>query len=231
MGRAESQHYHGAAGDQYHAGKRQIPAPADEWVARSRAAKLRPWVPPDCHVFELGAGYGWNLAFLECAAKTAWEPAEAVRARWAEWGIAFNRDWRSDLTGRIDRVVCHHVLEHVTDPLGDLASLRALLNPAGRLILHVPFERERRYRNFNPSEPNHHLFSWNPQTLGNLVLEAGFKIETLQLRRYGYDRFAARLALKMGLGGRGFAIMRNLLVALRPLLEVELVASLPPARR
>lgn len=231
MGRAESQNYHGASGDEYHAGKRQIPAPADEWVARSRAAKLRPWIPPVSRVFELGAGYGWNLAFLECAAKFAWEPAESVRARWGEWGIVFNPDWRAELAGKIDRVVCHHVLEHVTDPLGDLASIRGLLSPGGRLILHVPFEQERRYRKFDPAEPNHHLFSWNPQTLGNLALEAGFNIEALQLRRYGYDRFAARLALKMGLREGGFSVLRKLLGSLRPLLEVELIASFQASPR
>lgn len=225
MGRAESQHYHGASGDQYHAGKRQIPAPAELWVARLRASKFRPWVDPGHRVFELGAGYGWNLAALPCASKAAWEPSEQVRSRWGEWGIEFQPDWRGQSAGWVDRVICHHVLEHVTDPLGDLVALRGLLEPSGCLILHVPHERERRLRRYDPKEPNHHLFSWNPQTIGNLVVEAGFNLDMVRLRRYGYDRFAARVALSLGGGEAGFRAFRSLLILARPLWEIELVAS------
>jgi len=42
--------------------------------------------------------------------------------------------------------------------------------------LFVPYEKERKYRHYDSKEPNHHLYSWNVQTLGNLVEEIGFKV-------------------------------------------------------
>ena len=78
---------------------------------------------------------------------------------------------------------------------------------------------------FDPAEPNHHLFAWNVQTLGNLVMVAGFTLRTAGLRRYGYDRFAAKLAVKLHAGERGFRRLRAFGQTLRPLREVVGVAT------
>jgi hypothetical protein len=93
--------------------------------------------------------------------------------------------------------------------------------------LAVPFETERRLRRYRPKEPNHHLFSWNPQTLGNLVADSGFVIQDARLRVYGYDRWAARWAVRLRLGERGFRTLRWWLRFLRPLREVVVVARVP----
>jgi hypothetical protein len=105
-----------------------------------------------------------------------------------------------------------------------LRQLARILKPSGKLILHVPWERERRYSHYRADEPNHHLFNWNAQNVGNLASVLGYQIESVSIRRYGYDRFAANLAVRLCLGQRGFRLIRACLIALRPLREVELVA-------
>jgi Methyltransferase domain len=65
-----------------------------------------------------------------------------------------------------------------------LEQIGELLAPGGRMILCVPFETTRRHRQFCPDDADRHLFSWNVQTLGNLVTSVGFKIEHIGLRAF-----------------------------------------------
>jgi hypothetical protein len=92
-------------------------------------------------------------------------------------------------------------------------------------LLFVPYERERRYRSYHPGESNHHLYSWNVQTLGNLIEDMGFKVMTAGIQKFGYDRFAAVLADRLGLGESGFRLIRISLHLLRPAFEVRIAAQ------
>ena len=215
--------YRGEAGRAYHENKRALPLVAVPWVSRARAELFRPHVRPDDSVFEFGCGYGWNLAGLRCARRVGHDVAENVRADVAAAGAGFVEQTSTLPDGSFEVAICHHALEHVPDPLGVLGEIRRLLRPGGCLLLAVPYESEGRYRRFDPAEPNHHLFAWNVQTLGNLVGVAGFGLREGGLRRYGYDRFAAKLAVKLRAGERGFRLLRAVGRTLRPLREVALV--------
>jgi SAM-dependent methyltransferase len=139
-------------------------------------------------------------------------------------GIEFVTDTTglSDATAEV--VLCHHALEHVLEPAAVMREFARILRPGGRLVVHVPWEVERRYARYDPAEPNHHLYHWNAQNLGNLAALLGWKVEAVRVRRYGYDRFASKLAVRLRLGGLGFRFLRSVAIALRPLREVELVA-------
>jgi SAM-dependent methyltransferase len=219
-------HYRGEAGRRYHAVKRGVPAQALSWVARLRAEKLRFLVGPTDTVFEYGCGAGWNLAAVPAARRLGFDVAEFLRAEVERHGIEFVADTAPLPSGLADVVICHHALEHLSEPLAALAEMRRLLKSGGRLGVWVPFERERRYRRFDPAEPNHHLFSWTVQSLGNLVTAAGFTVRQAGLARYGYDRFAAVWAVRLGLGEAGFRALRRMLITVRPLWEVTLTAGL-----
>lgn len=221
--------YRGDSGRAYHEGKRGLPEAALPWVYRLRARKFQPWLKPDATVVELGVGAGWNLAGLKCARRVGCDAADSsgLQERLHRLGISFVPDLSRIADGSADVAICHHTLEHLLEPAAALRELQRILRPGGRLILHVPWERERRYARFNPAEPNHHLHGWNAQTLGNLVTVLGWRIEQLTVRRYGYDRFAASLALKLHVGEPGFHFLRAALITLVPLQEVELVAALP----
>jgi SAM-dependent methyltransferase len=218
-----AQHYQGQEGRRYHESKRAIPELTVPWVARLRAEKLQPYVRPTDVVLEYGVGYGWNLLELKCALKLGFDVSDFLRPELEKQKIEFVDAARSESCA--DVVICHHTLEHVLNPAQTLEEIRRILRPNGKLLLYVPFEKERRYRHFNSTEPNHHLYSWNVQTLGNLVLECGFTIESAGIGEFGYDRFAAKLALKMKLGERGFRLLRSAVHLVQPGLEVRVVAK------
>lgn len=216
--------YRGAAGHEYHEGKRALAPAAREWVMRLRAEKFQPHVRSDAVVFELGVGSGWNLGKLNCARKLGADAADFLAETIQAAGIQFVANTRELPDGVADVVICHHALEHLAEPLGALHEMRRLLNSQGRLVLHVPWERETRYARYRADEPNHHLYTWNAQTLGNLVAVAGLEVLQVRVRAYGYDRVAANLAVKLHLGESGFRMVRAMMVRLRPLREVELLA-------
>jgi SAM-dependent methyltransferase len=220
-------HYRGEAGRVYHQSKRGLPEQAIPWVAALRARKLAPRVGAPDTVLEYGVGAGWNLAALRCRRKIGFDVAGFLEPSLRALGIEFVADTRSLPDALAEVVLCHHTLEHLLQPPEALAEMRRLLKPAGRLLLYVPFEREGRYEHFRPDEPNHHLYSWNVQTLGNLVQEAGFQVSEAGIGEFGYSRFAAAWAAKLRLGQPGFRCLRRLLHFIRPGFEVRLLAVKP----
>ncbi len=218
------QRYEGADGRAYHETKRSIPDEAYPWVARLRAKKIAPYVNADDSVLEYGVGMGWNLAELHCKRKVGFDVSEHLEDILAAHGIEFIKDIKAVEDSSMDVVICHHALEHTPVPPDVLKEIARLLRPGGRLLLFVPFEKERRYRSYNPDEPNHHLYSWNVQTIGNLVREVGFDVQQARLGRFGYARFAAVRAKRLGLGEPGFGLIRILVHLIAPMLEVRIIA-------
>lgn len=217
-------HYRGDAGRRYHLEKRGLPEAARPWVARLRARKFAPYIRADDFVLEYGAGAGWNLAELICQRKIGFDVADFLAPSLAGQGIEFVSETQTLPDAVADVVLCHHTLEHVLHPVEALREMRRLLKAEGRLLLYVPYERQRAGAEFRRDEPNHHLYSWNTQTLGNLVEETGFKVVESGLGEFGYSRFAAAWAVKLGLGEGGFRCLRRALHLLRPLSEVRIIA-------
>ncbi len=218
-------HYVGDSGRAYHARRFAIPDAAYDWVARSRARKIAPQVSAAHTVVEFGVGHGWNLAALECRERVGVDVGAHVAPIVREHGIRFVEHPEELRSGSADVLICHHVLEHVPDPAATLAELHRILSPTGRLLLFVPYETERRFRRYTTDEPDHHLFSWTPQSLGNLVHDCGFSVDSAGLGEFGYDRIAAAWACRLGLGELGFRLLRRLALAVRPAREVRIVAT------
>jgi len=222
-----TQRYQGRQGRAYHEVKRGIPDVAFPWVATSRAAQLARFVTPHDTVLEYGVGSGWNLAGLPCGRKLGYDLHQGLRPVLERQGIEFVEDLSTMADGSVDVVLCRHVLEHTPDPLAALSRIHRVLRVDGRLVLIVPYEFSRRGRRFDPEEPNHHVYAWNVQTLGNLVTDAGFTVQRAGLGRYGYDRFAAVWAVRLRMGRLGFRVIRRLGQCLVPLREVHLLAVKP----
>jgi SAM-dependent methyltransferase len=218
--------YSADMGKAYHDTKRFIPDRAYPWVARLRAEKIAPYVSENDTVLEYGVGTGWNVAELKCKRRLGYDLSEHLAPVLDSHGVEFLKDITTVADGSIDAVICHHVLEHTSNPPEVLEQIKRMLCRDGKLLLFVPYEKERRYRCYNPQEPNHHLYSWNVQTLGNLVEDIGFKVVQAWVGRFGYDRFAAVWAARLCLGEIGYRFIRGLAHLLKPAFEVRIVASI-----
>ena len=218
--------YSGTAGAAYHS-RRQLPPAAEEWICAIRAEKFQPWIKPGDRVFEYGVGFGWNLARLQCAEKAGCDVAPGLQTVVEGKGIRFVADPAALPGATFDVVICHHTLEHLRHPAGALAIIRNLLKPGGTLLLHVPYEKERKYRRHNPADKAGHLYSWTPSSLSNLVISEGYELLAAGLQRFRFDRAAAVVALKLKIGEPGYRFLRRAGQLLLPEYEIALVAQKP----
>ena len=219
------QRYSGEKGKQYHQSKRSIPDAAYQWIAKLRAAKIQPHINKTYTVLEYGVGTGWNLAELDCERKLGFDLSVHLEPVLRSHDIEFVKDIKNIDDASVDVVICHHMLEHTGNPPEILKEIKRILRGNGKLLLFVPFEKERRYRQFDPDEPNHHLYSWNVQTMGNLVSDIGFTIVQGKVREFGYDRFAAVWAVRLGLGQTGYRFIRKAIHLIKPASEVYIMAK------
>jgi SAM-dependent methyltransferase len=217
--------YKGEQGKAYHHGKRALPENAVPWVARLRAEKIQKYVRETDCILEIGIGFGWNLAELRCAKRVGFDIENSLADSVMRSKITFVEKIEDMPSGSFDVILSHHMLEHVITPASTLQECHRLLRPGGTLLLFVPWEKERRYTSYNPEEPNHHLYSWNVQTLGTLVTESGFDVREAGVRKFSYDRFAAAWANKFCAGEIGFRLLRGFFLFLRPAYEVFVCAT------
>lgn len=222
------QRYTGQDGTTYHAAVHVQDRFVLKVLAEQRSRKFQPLVKPNDTVLEFGAGLGVNLLNLRCERRVAFDASDAGREICRAAGVEFTTDIADLQAERFSVVICHHVLEHVPDPIQVLEQIGEFLAPGGRMILCVPFETTRRHRQFRPDDADHHLFAWNVQTLGNLVTSVGFKIEQIGLRAFGFEQRLAFLAKY------GQPFYQTGLWAVRipfPIQEILLVAQNPQSDR
>jgi ubiquinone/menaquinone biosynthesis C-methylase UbiE len=213
----------------YHQISHGIPEESVPWVTHFRAEKFTPFVAANDTVVELGVGHGWNLAGLDCHKKIGADVARNVASIVEAQGINFTTNTAELESSSANVVICHHVLEHLENPQTMLKEGARLLKPGGRLVLHVPYEMQRKFRKYKPGHFDQHLYSWNPQTFGNLVALEGLTIEKISIQPYGYERAASVWASRLKLGEQGFRALRWLAWMAKPAYEIGLVAVKPAA--
>ena len=89
----------------------------------------------------------------------------------------------------------------------------------------MPFDFERRFRAYDASDQNHHLFSWNVQSLSKLLEASGFTVLRRGLRRFGYERIAARWVERLSLPDWAFTLLVSAAQALKPAYELAFVVT------
>ena len=124
---------------------------------------------------------------------------------------------------QFDLVILSHVMEHLLEPAKMLEQIGGLLKPGGEFLVIVPLEAPA--RKISPRDDNHHLYSWNAQTLNEFLLACGFSARSLSVKRYGFDRFAANLAVRLMGGYSLYRLLLFLLRAIRPGYEIQAIAS------
>ncbi len=224
MNKTVSNQYTGKNGEDYHKKVHSVPEPANKWIANHRKRKISIYIKENDNVLEYGVGMGWNIMSLKNSTKIGYDIALNLSNILEEHGIHFVSNINELKESSFDVVICHHVIEHVSNPPIVLADIHRLLRKEGKLLLFVPYEKEKVYRKYNPNEPNQHLYSWNVQTLGKLVELNGYKVITGKIREFGYDRFASIWADKLKIGEKGFLILKKIFHFIRPRKEVFILA-------
>ncbi|TMQ10555.1 MAG: class I SAM-dependent methyltransferase, partial [Deltaproteobacteria bacterium] len=129
--------------------------------------------------------------------------AAAATARGHDVFAGTIEDFARDRPGlRFDAIFAQHVLEHVPDPRGFLATARALLSPGGKLVLCVP-NFEARLRKVARSgwgwyQVPVHLHHFSSRALHRLLDDAGLAVEAERTR--GGDTLFLMLSALQTLG-------------------------------
>jgi SAM-dependent methyltransferase len=181
---AVGQHYQGELGEEYYAWQRQ----GARLGAELELPKFAPYVTPDSTVVDFGCGTGYLLELLGAREGIGVEANEAARRDAAARGLRVVAASADLPAAEADVVISNHALEHTLRPLDELRELRRVLRPDGRIVLYLPLDDWRRQRRRDPTDVNHHLYTWTPQLLANLLDEAGFEVLEARVVTYAWPQ-------------------------------------------
>lgn len=170
-------------------------------IARQHLKFLRRSVraPAGLRLLDIGCSSGLFLdvagdaGFEVCGAELS--PDTAAFAR-EHFGLEVHAgDWRKAgyADASFDVITLFDVVEHLPDPLGELAAVRRLLKPGGLLLQSTPnidglfprasYRLARRLDYWPHPEPPHHLYQFSDRTLAELTERAGYEVTRIDQTR------------------------------------------------
>ncbi|MBV9357610.1 MAG: class I SAM-dependent methyltransferase [Chloroflexi bacterium] len=132
-------------------------------------------------MLDFACGSGQLLSLLRAGRKVGVEINQAAVAAGRQRGLEIYGRIEDVPPGSVDVVISNHGLEHTLEPHRMLTELRRLTRPGGRLVLYLPVDSWWRERSYDPHDVNHHLYTWTPLLLGNLLTDAGWQVQRAQL--------------------------------------------------
>jgi SAM-dependent methyltransferase len=178
-----SRHYLAATGARYFDWQSQ----GGEIGAVLEARKFASHVRSSDRVVDFGCGSGGVLAKLDARDKLGIEVNEAARVFAASLGIKTVTSAEELPAHTADVVISNHALEHALSPLHELRALHRILRTGGKLVLWLPIDDWRAQKiSSEEVDRNHHLFTWTPVLLRNLLAEAGFEVVHCKVVAYAW---------------------------------------------
>jgi 2-polyprenyl-3-methyl-5-hydroxy-6-metoxy-1,4-benzoquinol methylase len=178
-----SAHYAGNAGAQYVLGRQSDP---HQLGYRINSAYFEPYLKSSDVILDFGCGNGGMLRVLREHVSRAdgleVNPHAAELAKEAQANIYTSLDELPDFQV-YDAIVSNHVLEHVRDVPSTLERLRMTLKQSGLLLVKVPIDdwRAGHQRKWSGADRDHHLQTWTPRLMGNVLCEAGYVPLTIDI--------------------------------------------------
>lgn len=169
-------------------------------------------------ILDYGCGMGQNMYKLP----------NAMGYDISEYSVGFAKQKGLDATNSLedipeesfDYVFSSHVLEHHPHPKTMIESMRSKLKPGHDLLLIIPHERHGK-ASFQ-LDLNQHLYTWNFQTINNLLISSGFEIKKNQyLRGAGYNKLLFLNKISTNL----YFAVTNLVSRLAGIKEIMVVAT------
>jgi SAM-dependent methyltransferase len=188
-GERVGRHYSGERGEAYLTYQRRY----GELGAELNRFKFEPHVRPTDAVLDFGCGIGVLLERLDAADKTGVEVSDLARRAARERGLRVVASTGELADASADVVISNHALEHVLSPLEELRELRRVLRTTGKLVVWLPIDDWRAQRRPR-ADPNHHLYTWTPLLLSNLLEEAGFEVRECRVVTHAWPPFTSALA-------------------------------------
>ena len=200
-----SNHYQDAAGKCYAGHKQSDPY--------SLGYKLnfdyfKPYLQPTDIVLDFGCGNGGMLHLLKKHVRRAEglevNPYAADTARSLGLKVYSNLSELPQAPA-YDVVISNHVLEHIRDASTTLERVRESMKSGGILLMKLPLEdwRARDHRSWSKDDIDHHLQTWTPKLIGNVLYEAGYNVEEAKVVTSAWHPKLFPLA-KLGLGELAF---------------------------
>jgi SAM-dependent methyltransferase len=187
------------------------------------------------------AQLGWSATGIEFTSdvQLPFDPA-------GRFEVLLGRDAATRLEDEaFDVITLWHVLEHLQDPVRELARLRRALRPEGRLVVAVPNAGGLTARLFKGSwfgaTPPWHLQQFAPRTLSRAINDAGYAVDVLAgfgdlaMRLYWVESLTEVMERLPGRWYRGAArqalrvVRKAASLSLPALLAAERAAGLPGA--
>jgi SAM-dependent methyltransferase len=183
VGESVGRHYRGELGQEYF----HWQGSNADLEAAIESSKFAPHVSATDTVVDFGCGAGALLATLQIGERIGVEPNPPAREAGEARGVRVVASTRELEDAIADVVISNHALEHTLAPLDELRELRRVLKPGGRLVLWLPIDDWRAQR--RPGEDvNHHLYTWTPLLLRNLLDEAGFEVRECRVVTHAWPR-------------------------------------------
>jgi SAM-dependent methyltransferase len=187
-GQTVGRHYRGDLGEAYFDWQRR----GDDLNAQIERVKFAEHVGSGDTVVDFGCGSAAVVASLPARERIGIEPNPPARRAGEGRGVRMVASTRELDDGIADVVISNHALEHTLAPLDELRELHRVLRPGGRLVLWLPLDDWRMHRRVREDE-NHHLYTWTPLLLRNLLDEAGFEVRECRVVTHAWPRFHQRL--------------------------------------
>jgi SAM-dependent methyltransferase len=172
------------SGDIY--GSWQLTALSEMGIETSR--RFQPWVRPQDVVLDFGCGGGSLLVALSCSERIGMEPNSMPRQEARTKITTVVESLRELDDNRVDVIVSNHALEHSLRPFDDLRELHRICRPGGSIVIITPADNWPRERWTRKGDKNHHLYTWTPLLLGNLMSEAGFRVQSSEILNHAYPK-------------------------------------------
>lgn len=175
------------------------------------AEHFLPYLSSADRLLDFGCGNGGMLRVLQqhVGAATGVEVNPAARNLAAESGLeVFGSLDELPEEQAFDVVVSNHVLEHVRDVPSTLERLRTKLVSGGRLLLKLPLDdwRASEQQRWQTPDVDHHLQTWTPLLLANVLREAGFVVRDCRVLTSAWHPRLFPL-VKLGLAKPAFWIL------------------------
>lgn len=171
-------------------------------------------------VLDFGCGLGQNIYKLPNA--EGYDISKFGIEFCRKKGIKATNDLSALPDGAYDIVLSAHVLEHHPNPKEMLAQIFSKLKKGATLILVIPHEVHGKAR--LELDLNQHLFSWNFQTINNLLLTTGFMVrKNKYIRGAGYYKLLWLSKINFSL----YRMATSLLSRLSGIKEMMIIAEKP----